>query len=272
MWLLILWNGKPRLWDMVAVHDSVSILIYNKTRSKFVFVRQFRPAVYYNSIPPEDREKIDTEKYKPELGVTMELCAGVVDKDKPLVEIAREEILEETGYDVPVERLQKIMTCRSGVGVSGSTKTMYVAVVEDSMRVTEGGGMEEEGEVIDVYEASRQELSRLLDGGFVNYSPETMAALQWWDLRKLKQFSSVFYLRRANACMHLLRWESLLLVAVQTSNVFSAGGGCDHEHELIEVVELSPEELDKYLASAVLRSPEGFLYAVLWFKTNMTLP
>ena len=43
-------------------------------------------------------------------GVTLELCAGCVDKDKPLEHIAREEVLEECGYDVPPERFRHVKT------------------------------------------------------------------------------------------------------------------------------------------------------------------
>lgn len=42
----------------------------------------------------------------------MELCAGIVDKDKSWIEIAREEVLEECGYDVPVERIEEVLTFR----------------------------------------------------------------------------------------------------------------------------------------------------------------
>ena len=61
------------------------------------------------NIAPEDRNGIiDTIKYPPKLGFTIEFCAGIVDKDKPLEVIAKEEVLEETGYDVSVENLRKI--------------------------------------------------------------------------------------------------------------------------------------------------------------------
>ena len=53
-------------------------------------------------------ELIDHNKYPGTLGVTHELCAGIVDKAKPVNEIAREEILEECGYDVPLEKLKRI--------------------------------------------------------------------------------------------------------------------------------------------------------------------
>lgn len=36
-------NGKEKNWDLLKVHDSVSIIILNKTRNTLVFVKQFRP-------------------------------------------------------------------------------------------------------------------------------------------------------------------------------------------------------------------------------------
>lgn len=57
-------------------------------------------------------ENVDVEKYPPAIGITMELCAGIVDKDLPIIEIAREEVLEECGYDVPIERIEEVMTYR----------------------------------------------------------------------------------------------------------------------------------------------------------------
>lgn len=36
-------NGKEKNWDLLKVHDSVAIIILNKTRNTLVFVRQFRP-------------------------------------------------------------------------------------------------------------------------------------------------------------------------------------------------------------------------------------
>lgn len=67
-------------------------------------------AVYYNSIPVEDRNcPIDTEKYPAQLGVTLELCAGIVDKNKSLPEIAAEEVLEECGYKVDPAKLEFII-------------------------------------------------------------------------------------------------------------------------------------------------------------------
>lgn len=47
------------------------------------------------------------------VGVTYELCARPVDKpDLSLEEIARQEVLEECGYDVPVAKLRRITSYR----------------------------------------------------------------------------------------------------------------------------------------------------------------
>lgn len=51
-------------------------------------------------------------KYPVNLAITLELCAGIVDKSKSLREIAQEEVLEECGYHVPLERIEEVMTYR----------------------------------------------------------------------------------------------------------------------------------------------------------------
>ena len=56
--------------------------------------------------------RIDSEKAPGRLGVTYEMCAGIVDKDCSVEQIAKEEVLEECGYDVPLRHLEKITVCR----------------------------------------------------------------------------------------------------------------------------------------------------------------
>ena len=42
----------------------------------------------------------------------MELCAGIVDKTKTLIEIAAEEVFEECGYKVDPEKLDYVIQFR----------------------------------------------------------------------------------------------------------------------------------------------------------------
>lgn len=169
-------NGKQRYWDCLRQHDSVGVLIYNVTRQALVVVTQFRPAVYMSSNRPVwenseiftsgslnmkankvSKSQVDAEgdvtppKYGPSSeGMTYELCAGIVDKDIPLAEIAREEVQEETGYQVKTENLQYITSFWSNIGTAGSKQSLFYCEVTDEMIVGSGGGNLHEGEMIDV--------------------------------------------------------------------------------------------------------------------------
>ena len=65
-----------------------------------------------NAVMVDGTEIIDTRQFPGHLGVTIELCAGIVDKDLPAVEIAKAEVVEECGYNVPLSSFRKITSCR----------------------------------------------------------------------------------------------------------------------------------------------------------------
>ncbi|KAG0712896.1 Uridine diphosphate glucose pyrophosphatase [Chionoecetes opilio] len=177
-----------KVWDLVSLHDSVSVILFNTDRQKLVMVRQFRPAVYYSGIPKEARQAsegcIDTSKYPARSGLTLELCAGIVDKQGSLEEGVRLEALEECGYDVPLKNFEHVKTFRSGVGVSGDRQTMFYAEVTDKMKVSEGGGLEEEGELIDVVEMSVPEVKDFLSKPEVLAPAGFLYAISWFLLHK----------------------------------------------------------------------------------------
>ena len=51
------------------------------------------------------------------LGITLELCAGIVDKEgKSLAEIAAEEVEEECGYHVDLKQVEFVQTFRGAIG------------------------------------------------------------------------------------------------------------------------------------------------------------
>ena len=83
-----------------------------------------------------------------EQGVTYELCAGIVDQKIPLIEIAKKETLEETGYDVPLENISKLFQHHQ-VGFAGNCGTVFFAEVTDGMNLSKGGGNINEGEFIE---------------------------------------------------------------------------------------------------------------------------
>ena len=159
-------NGIEKTWEIVEAHDSVAILIYHTRKDAFILVKQFRPAVYLN-----DRK-----------GETVELCAGIVDKDIPLVQIAVEEIEEECGYHISLEDIERVTSFHTSVGFAGSKQTLYYAEVDEKMKISEGGGID--GEVIEVIELPVSELERFIFDEKIAKTPGLMFAFMWWRQKR----------------------------------------------------------------------------------------
>ncbi|MCT7582813.1 NUDIX domain-containing protein [Aliarcobacter butzleri] len=122
-------NGKKKTWEAVRSHDSVSILLYHTQKNAILLVKQFRVPVYLN-------DKSQTFTY--------ELCAGLVDKEKSLEEIAIEEIDEECGYEVNKKDIQKVTSFFTNVGISGAKQHLYFSKIDESIKIHDGGGVNDE--------------------------------------------------------------------------------------------------------------------------------
>ena len=155
-------NGSKKSWEIVEAHDSVAILIYHKQKDAFVLVKQFRPAVYLNN----------------NNGLTVELCAGIVDKNLSLMHIAIEEIEEECGYRVTVDQIEKITSFHTSVGFAGSKQMLYYCEVDESMKVSEGGGVDDEQ--IEVLYLPKKEAKSFIFNESIAKTPGIMFAFMWW--------------------------------------------------------------------------------------------
>ncbi len=156
-------NGVKKTWEAVISHDAVSILLYHTDKKAFVIVKQLRaPVLNANGLD----------------GMTYELCAGIIDKDASDAQIAKEEILEECGYDVPVESLEKITTFYTSVGISGAKQTLYFASCDDSMRVNAGGGLEDEE--IEVIYVPLEEAKEFMFDESLKKTPGMTMAFYWF--------------------------------------------------------------------------------------------
>ena len=162
-------NGEERDWEIVQASDSVAILIYNKDSDSFVCVKQFRPAVYLQD--------------KSTTGVTLELCAGILDKNLSLEEIAAEEIYEECGFKVEASKLSKITSFYTSVGFAGSKQHLYFAEVDESMRVSEGGGVAGE-EMIEVVEIPLKNANEVMYNEEIPKTPGLLYAFNWFLAQK----------------------------------------------------------------------------------------
>ncbi len=155
-------KGIEKAWDIVKVHDSVAILIYHTQKNAFVLVKQFRPPVYLHN----------------DNGFTYELCAGIVDKQSSLEQISKEEIDEECGYNVALEKIERVTSFYTAVGFAGAQQTLYYCEVDESMQEHEGGGVHVED--IEVVYLDIEEAKKFILDETKSKTPGIMYAMMWW--------------------------------------------------------------------------------------------
>ena len=189
---------RNKSWDLVIQKPSVAVVVYNKTRNKLVLVKQFRPSVYATVLHKNSSDTHSSTNLDGDIGITLELCAGIIDKvNKTPKEIAQEEVLEECGYDVPLCNFEYIQKFLSGVGISGANMHLFYTEVNDQMRVSNGGGLEEEGELIEVIEMSPTNVETYIRQDFVRSPMFTIYGLTWFlnnkrsDKSNLSKFMTI---------------------------------------------------------------------------------
>lgn len=177
-------NGKEKKWNIFAERNGVVIILYNKTRDVLILVKQFRAAVYLHRIPEHHRKgHIDVHKYPPQLGVTLEWCAGLEDKEISTEEVAQQEILEECGYSVEINQLEKIGTIKNLSVTTGARSTFYYCEVTDDMIDNEGGG--EDGENVEVIEMPLKDVIKYASNkDYVSSPINFMYGLYWFLYNK----------------------------------------------------------------------------------------
>ena len=156
-------NGISKTWEAVRSHDSVSILLYHIERKAFLLVKQFRIPVYLN-----DKS----------IKFTYELCAGLIDKDKSIEEIALEEIDEECGYCVKIENLQKVTSFFTNVGISGAKQHLFFATICEDQKIHSGGGINDEQ--IELYFLEENMVDNFIFDEKKAKTPGLMFSLYWF--------------------------------------------------------------------------------------------
>ncbi|KAA6224820.1 MULTISPECIES: NUDIX hydrolase [unclassified Campylobacter] len=129
-------KGKLCTWDFIQPKDSVSVFLYHTSLKSFIFVRQFRIPMWFHQ--NNDKSYIKDEN----MGFTIELCSGLVDKNLSLEDIAKEECVEEVGY-LP-KNLEKIGDFYTGFGSGVSKQSFFFASIDESDKISNGGGVDNE--------------------------------------------------------------------------------------------------------------------------------
>lgn len=147
--------------------NGATILLHNPATGNIVLTRQFRMPAFVNGHD----------------GMLIEAAAGLLDSATPEERI-RAEAEEETGYRV--RNIRKVFEAFMSPGSVTEKLHFYVGEYDASMRVSEGGGLEQEGEDVEVLEMPLRtalehvERGRIVDG-------KTIMLLQHLALEQLKQ-------------------------------------------------------------------------------------
>ncbi|GJJ00545.1 hypothetical protein RugamoR64_10830 [Duganella rhizosphaerae] len=144
---------------------GATILLYNRERRTVVLVRQFRFPTYGNGHD----------------GFLIEAAAGLLDQASPEDRI-KAEVEEETGYRVG--EVRKVFEAFMSPGSVTERLYFFVAEYDPSSRIGDGGGIEEEGEDIEVLELAMDEAMQMMADGRIA-DGKTIMLLQYAALHLL---------------------------------------------------------------------------------------
>ena len=170
-------NGKETSRDFVVGLDAVFCLLFNKETKHFTFVKQFRAPVFYSSMGQVEHTNSHISP-----GFIVELCAGICDKNQLTnVQICKEEIEEETGYHVSEQQIEHISTFYRTPARSQAKSFLYYCEVDNFMKKSKGGGLEEEGEFIELVHVHMADIHKFLT---VQQDVVLLFAVNWWLVHK----------------------------------------------------------------------------------------
>ena len=165
------YQKKDDTWDTQEreVYDrgnGAAILLYNKSKETVILTRQFRLPTYLNGNKS---------------GLLIEVCAGLLDEDNPEACIIR-ETEEETGYRLPT--VKKIFESYMSPGAVTEILYLFVGEYDDSMKVSSGGGIEDEHEEIDVIEIPFSQAYVMIESGEIK-DAKTIMLLHYAKIHNL---------------------------------------------------------------------------------------
>jgi GDP-mannose pyrophosphatase NudK len=143
--------------------NGATILLYNKAHQKIILTRQFRLPTFMNG---------NTS------GMLIECCAGLLDNDNA-EDCIKRETEEETGYRITA--VHKVFEAYMSPGSVTELLYFFVAEYEENMKVSVGGGLQEEEENIEVMEIDFKLAYNKISSGDIR-DAKTIMLLQYLKL------------------------------------------------------------------------------------------
>jgi nudix-type nucleoside diphosphatase (YffH/AdpP family) len=140
--------------------NGAVILLYNSIQKTVVLTRQFRLPTYLNGNSS---------------GMVIEACAGLLDTENPEECIIR-ETEEETGYRL--SSVKKVFQSYMSPGSVTEILHFFIGEYHSDMKVSDGGGLAEEHENIEVLEYPFNEAYQMIASGEIT-DAKTIMLLQY---------------------------------------------------------------------------------------------
>ncbi|WP_312467112.1 GDP-mannose pyrophosphatase [Pseudescherichia sp.] len=128
--------------------NGATILLYNRQQRTVILTRQFRFPVYVNGHD----------------GMLIEAAAGLLDNMDPENRI-KAEAEEETGFRI--SHVEKVFEAYMSPGSVTEKLYFYIAEYQAADRTSAGGGIEAEGEDIEVLEMALDEALTAVESGLI---------------------------------------------------------------------------------------------------------
>lgn len=138
--------------------DAVAVLLYDREKDSVILINQFRYPVYVNNGQ----------------GWLLEIVAGMIDKGRDAISVAKAESLEEAGYEV--DDLKFI--CQFYLSPGGSSERILLYFADCHHKVASGGGLDHENEDIQVIEIPLKQALDMIETSKI-CDAKTIIALQW---------------------------------------------------------------------------------------------
>lgn len=142
--------------EFLDVGVTVCALVHNTMTDKFIFVKQFRPGTANSKL--------------------VELPGGWLENNNP-VQTIHNEVIEEVGYKP--DKIEKMLETFFVPGYSSENLNIYYVTVSE--KISEGGGITNEHEYIDIVELSRADILKLKPS---DADAKTLMALSMCNLIK----------------------------------------------------------------------------------------
>lgn len=146
--------------------NGAGILLYNTSKKTVILTRQFRLPTFLNGNKS---------------GMMIEVCAGLLDQDNPEECIIR-ETEEETGYRII--KVDKVTQTYMSPGAVTEILYLFTGEYDESMKVSEGGGLASEQENIQVLEYTFEEAYAMIESGEI-VDAKTIILLQHAKIKGL---------------------------------------------------------------------------------------